>query len=117
MMEEERDCEKCIHFIHGVDENEVDGVDVLNCKKHGLSFGVCNDFDDGYTSLHMPRFVKEWMDDWDEEEKEKSPTAPDRLVYTHGRFTPCPFCGSSRVKIFCDGTARCVICKEWWRYQ
>ena len=63
MMEEEYDCKKCIHFIHGVDEDEVDGVDVLNCKKHGISFGVCNDFDDGCTSLHMPRFVKEWMDD------------------------------------------------------
>lgn len=31
-------------------------------------------------------------------------------AYTHGRFSPCPYCGSSSVRTFCDGTAECKSC-------
>lgn len=38
-------------------------------------------------------------------------------AYTHGRFRPCPYCGSDDVTTFCDGTAECNACGGEYTYQ
>lgn len=38
-------------------------------------------------------------------------------AYTHGRFRPCPYCGSDDVNTFCDGTAECNACGGEYTYQ
>ena len=41
-------CEDCIYFIHGVNEEDVDGVAILNCSKQGMVRSWCPDFNSGY---------------------------------------------------------------------
>lgn len=38
-------------------------------------------------------------------------------AYTYGRFSPCPYCGSDDVYIYCDGTAKCKACDGEYAYQ
>ena len=40
-------CEDCIYFIHGVNEEDVDGVAILNCSKQGMVRSWCPDFNSG----------------------------------------------------------------------
>ena len=39
------------------------------------------------------------------------------LVHTHGRMSPCPYCGSDDVTTYMDGTANCHHCQEWYKYD
>lgn len=37
-------------------------------------------------------------------------------AYTHGKMSPCPYCGSRDVQTFCDGTAECASCGGEYTY-
>ena len=44
---------------------------------------------------------------------------PDKsqMKYTHGVFSPCPYCGSEYIHTYIDGTAKCDKCNRWFCYQ
>ena len=44
---------------------------------------------------------------------------PDKsqMKYTHGVFSPCPYCGSKYIHTYIDGTAKCDKCNRWFCYQ
>lgn len=106
-------CEDCIYFIHGVNEEDVDGVAILNCSKQGMVRSWCPDFNSGYN--WKPKFLEKWEEDY-VEESENNTDPPDKMIHTHGQISPCPFCGSHEVKTYSDGIAQCIKCKEWWEY-
>lgn len=44
--------------------------------------------------------------------------SPDgKMIYTRGRFSPCPYCGYDGTTTYIDGTAQCNHCKCWFRYE
>ena len=44
--------------------------------------------------------------------------SPDsEMIYTRGRFSPCPYCGYDGTTTYIDGTAQCNHCKCWFRYE
>ena len=55
----------------------------------------------------------------DIEEKKDDEYIPDKslMKYTHGVFSPCPYCGSKSIRTYTDGTAKCESCKQWFCYQ
>lgn len=44
------------------------------------------------------------------------PPSKRSMLFTHGRMTPCPRCGSENIETFIDGTAVCHNCKRWYAY-
>lgn len=40
-----------------------------------------------------------------------------KMIYTYGRFTPCPYCGNKGTSTYTDGTAQCDKCRRWFRYS
>ena len=44
---------------------------------------------------------------------------PDKsqMKYTHGVFSPCPYCGSKYIHTYIDVTAKCDKCNRWFCYQ
>lgn len=54
----------------------------------------------------------------DDNDFEKHSLQPDesKMVFTHGRLTPCPYCGSNGINTYTDGTAQCYDCGKWFRY-
>lgn len=45
-----------------------------------------------------------------------NPPSKQSMLFTHGRMTPCPRCGSENIETFIDGTAVCHNCKRWYAY-
>lgn len=44
--------------------------------------------------------------------------SPDgEMIYTRGKFSPCPYCGHDGTTTYIDGTAQCNHCKCWFRYE
>ena len=40
-----------------------------------------------------------------------------QMKYTHGVFSPCPYCGTEYIHTYIDGTAKCDKCNRWFCYQ
>lgn len=55
-------------------------------------------------------------DDDNDFEKHSLPPDESKMVFTHGRLTPCPYCGSNGINTYTDGTAQCYDCGKWFRY-
>lgn len=53
---------------------------------------------------------------YDDFEKYSLPPIESKMVFTHGRLTPCPYCGSNGINTYTDGTAQCYDCGKWFRY-
>ena len=41
----------------------------------------------------------------------------DDMVFTHGRISPCPYCGNRGTTTYIDGTAQCDKSHQWFRYS
>lgn len=70
-------------------------------------------------------YDKEYQRFWDaagfaekKSREKKSRMFPDKsnLIRTYGQLSPCPFCGSTSVTTYIDGTAQCNSCRKWYYY-
>jgi len=63
-------------------------------------------------------YSEDYIDQESHKKKRRKSIPPEisQMVHTHGRLLPCPHCGSCFVDTYCDGTARCRDCDNWYYY-
>jgi transcriptional accessory protein Tex/SPT6 len=88
---------------------------------HNIAIGVKNEIND----MDDEEIINEdnYYDNCEEDEynieEDGDEYIPDKsqMKYTHGVFSPCPYCGSEYIHAYIDGTAKCDKCKRWFCYQ
>jgi transcriptional accessory protein Tex/SPT6 len=88
---------------------------------HNIAIGVKNEIND----MDDEEIINEdnYYDNCEEDEynieEDGDEYIPDKsqMKYTHGVFSPCPYCGSEYIHTYIDGTAKCDKCKRWFCYQ
>ena len=88
---------------------------------HNIAIGVKNEIND----MDDEEIINEdnYYDNCEEDEynieEDGDEYIPDKsqMKYTHGVFSPCPYCGSEYIHTYIDGTAKCDKCNRWFCSQ
>ena len=88
---------------------------------HNIAIGVKNEIND----MDDEEIINEdnYYDNCEEDEYNIEEDGDEYILdksqmkYTHGVFSPCPYCGSEYIHTSIDGTAKCDKCNRWFCYQ
>ena len=88
---------------------------------HNIAIGVKNEIND----MDDEEIINEdnYYDNCEEDEYNIEEDGDEYILdksqmkYTHGVFSPCPYCGSEYIHTYIDGTAKCDKCNRWFCYQ
>lgn len=88
---------------------------------HNIAIGVKNEINDMYDEeiINEDNYYDNFEEDEYNIEEDGDEYIPDKsqMKYTHGVFSPCPYCGSEYIHTYIDGTAKCDKCNRWFCYQ
>ena len=88
---------------------------------HNIAIGVKNEIND----MDDEEIINEdnYYDNCEEDEYNIEEDGDEYILdksqmkYTHGVFSPCPYCGSKYIHTYIDGTAKWDKCNRWFCYQ